>query len=272
MRMGPNFHWGSWLVAAAVAATLVASASAAQGPSLSLAVRPTELVLAGAATGTFTVTNPSANAIQINASIGDYVIQENGKVLVDPQLPPERSAKGWITLSQKSFTLAAHGSFDLTVRSHPPAKADPGDHHALVLFTTATSGSGRVLVRTRIAVALLARVVGPIKRKLAIASLAPVPKKHKLRLVILNNGNINERLLRRSVTVALRRHGRTLQTLVAPARDVLPHGRTVFVLRYRSTIRRPFAANVTVRPATQAVAGALAPPSKPIKKTFQIRA
>jgi len=254
----------------AVAAAALLTATAQGAGSLTIAVRPTELVLVGTATGAFTVTNPTGSSISLDASVGNYTIQQNGKVVVDPKLPPQRSAKDWLTISPKRFVLRAHASADLTVRSHPPKDADPGDHHALVLFTTATSGKGSVQVRTRIAVAVLVRVAGPIKRKLAIVGLSASPKKHQLRLTVDNQGNINERLPKHSVTVALRRGSRTMQTLFAPARDILPHARAVYRLRYRARLKGALVAAVTVRPVNGAAAGALAPARRPVKKSFHV--
>jgi len=254
-----------------VIAALVASGGAAGAGSLTIAVEPTELVLVGPSTGTFRVKNPTSSSVSLTASTGDYVIRENGKVLIDPKLPSQRSAKAWLALSTKAFTLRPHATAELAVKSNPAKNAEAGDHHALVLFATKPSGAGRVLVRTRIAVAVLVRVAGPIKRKLAITGFSAQPKKHQVRLTIRNQGNINERLLRRAVTVALKRSGRTVQSLVAPPRDVLPFGKTVYVLHYRRTLKGRFAALVTVRPVNGAGAGALAPPRRPLKKTFRVR-
>jgi hypothetical protein len=262
----------SAIAGVAVAVGLLSPLAAGAPPPLSIAVQPTELVLPGVATGAFTVINPTGRAISLNASLGDYVIKSNGTVVINPTLPPQRSAKRWLTLSSTRLDLGPHGRKQLIARSQPAANADPGDHHALVLFTTATSGSGRVLVRTRIAVAVLVRVKGPIKRRLTIASMTPRPKRHQLRLVIANAGNINERLLRRSVQVTLKRNGRIVQKLVGSPRDVLPHTRTVFTPKYRKRLSgKKLVAVVTIRPATTVYAGAFAPPLRPIKKTFRLK-
>jgi hypothetical protein len=259
-----------WTIGIAVAAGLAAVSSAAAGPVI-LAVHPTQLILVGLAKGEYTVRNPSGKSVSLTASIGNYAIKPNGKAVVNPKVPPKGSAKSWLTISPTSFTLKPHTSATLAVQSHPGEHAGPGDHHALILFTTAPTGKGRVLVRTRIGVTALVRVPGKITRKLVIGRPSAVRRKHQLRFPLLNQGNIDERLLARRVSVALKHGQRLVQTLRAPARDILPHSRTVFGLPYRHALKGKLTAIVTVRPLNGQAAGALAPPLKAFKKTFTVR-
>jgi len=249
----------------------MAASGASAGPVTSLAVDPTQLVLVGATEGSYTVRNPTGKPVSLNASIGNYTITPKGKAVVNPKVPPKGSAKHWLTISPKSFQLKAHASAVLTVRSHPGKHAGPGDHHALVLFTTAPSGKGKVLVRTRIGVTALVRVRGKIKRKLVIGGVSAARRSHQLRLVLRNRGNINERLPRNSVRVVLKKGHRTLQRLSAPARDMLPRSRSVYGLPYQHGLSGTLTAIVTVRPLNGQAAGALAPRLKPVKRTFRVR-
>jgi hypothetical protein len=258
------------LTIAAVAA-LATAASAGAGSAFSLSVEPTQLTLVGTSKGFYTLRNPSKSPVSLKATIGNYTIKPNGQVVVDPKLAPKRSAKSWLTISPKRFTIKANGTSYLKVRSHPGEKAGPGDHHALILFASATTGKGNVLIRTRIGAGVLVRVKGKLKRRLSIAGLSAAGSKHQLRLVIANRGNINERLLRHRVSVALEQGKRTVQTLWAPARQVLPYGRTIYGLPYRSSLKGKLTAIVTVRPVNGAVAGELAPPLKKVKRTFRVR-
>jgi hypothetical protein len=258
------------LTIAAVAALATATGAGA-GSAFTLSVEPTQLTLIGASKGFYTIRNPSKTPVSLKASIGNYTIKPNGRVVVDPKLSPRRSAKSWLTISPKHFTVEANGKSYLRVRSHPGKKAGPGDHHALILFVSGTRGKGNVLVRTRIGVGVLVRVKGKIKRRLAIAGLSAAGSKHQLRLVVANRGNINERLLRHKVSVVIKEGKRTVQTLWAPARQVLPYSRTVYALPYRSSLNGKLTAIVTVRPVNGAVAGELAPPLKPVQRTYRVR-
>jgi hypothetical protein len=260
-----------WTLGIAAAAALAVVSSAGAGPMTTLAVNPTQLILVGVSKGAYTVRNPTGKPVSLKASIGDYTIKPNGRVVVNPKVPPKGSAKHWLTISPQSFKLQPHTNAVLDVNSHPGKHAGPGDHHALVLFTTAPTGKGKVLVRTRIGVTALVRVPGKIKRKLVIGRPSAVRKKHQLRFALLNKGNINERLLKGAVKVALKKGRRVVQRLTAPARDILPRSRTGYGLPYRHRLKGKLTAVVTVRPLNGRAAGAFAPPLKPVKKTFRVR-
>jgi len=252
-------------------AALTAISSAGAGSSLALAVDPTQLVLVGAAKGTFKVRNPTSKPLPLTASVGNYTIRNNGSFVVNPKLPPRRSAKHWLSISPKRFTIDPHATVVLKVRSHPGRRAGVGDHQALVLFTTEPSGTGKVQVRTRIGSPVLVRVKGKIRRKIAIGSLSVARRQHQLRLVLVNRGNINERLLKHRVSVVLKQGKRTIQSLWPASRDILPRNQSVYKLPYRPSLKGKLTAVVNVRPANGAQAGALAPPLKPIHRTFRIR-
>lgn len=264
-------RWCTIGVAAGGVLAVSASASAGAGPVTTLAVDPTQLILVGAAKGIYTLRNPTAKAISLTASVGNYTIKPNGKVVVSPRVPPKGSAKNWLTISPKSFKLDPHTNAVLNVQSHPGKHAGPGDHHALVLFTTTPSGKGRVLVRTRIGVMALVRVRGKIKRRLVIGRPSAARKKHQLRFEVMNKGNLNERLPKHKVGVVLKHGRRIVQRLWGPSRDILPHSRSVYGLAYRHDLKGTLTAVVTVHPSDGAAAGAFAPPLRPVTKKFRVR-
>ena len=268
--MNTRFGKVRWIGIAAALALATATGAGASS-DFTLSVTPTQLILVGASKGTFTVRNPSKNSIALNAAVGNYIIKPNGRVVVDPKLPPKRSAKSWLAISPKHFTVKANGEFELKVRSHPGRKAGAGDHHALVLFTSKPSAKGKVLVRTRIGVGVLVRVKGKLKRRLSIAGLSVIRSNHKLRLVIANRGNINERLLRHRVSVTLKRGKKTVQKLWEPPRQILPHSRTVYAVSYAAGLSGKFTATVNLRPVNGVQAGPDAPKLKPVNRTFRVR-
>jgi hypothetical protein len=268
MRLG-TVRWCTLTIAAVAALTTATGAGA--GSAFTLSVEPTQLTLIGASKGYYTLRNPSKSSVSLKATIGNYTIKPNGQVVVDPKVSPRRSARRWLTISPTHFRINANGKAYLKIRSHPGKQAGPGDHHALILFVSATRAKGNVLIRTRIGAGVLVRVKGKLKRRLAIARLSAARSNHQLQLVVANRGNINERLLRHKVSVALKQGTRTVQTLWAPARQVLPYSRTVYALSYRSGLNGNLTAIVTVRPVNGVVAGELAPALKPVKRTFRIR-
>jgi hypothetical protein len=270
--MNKRFGKVGWCTIAIAGATaLMTATSAGAGSAFTLSVTPTQLILVGASKGTFTVRNPSKSSVTLNAAVGNYIIKPNGRVVVDPRLPPKRSAKRWLAISPKHFTVKANGTFDLKVHSHPGRKAGAGDHHALVLFTSKPTAKGKVLVRTRIGVGVLVRVKGKLKRRLVIPALSVIRSSHKLRLVIANRGNINERLLRHRVSVTVKQGTRTVQKLWGPPRQILPHSRTVYALSYKAGLKGTLTTTVTVRPVNGAQAGPDAPNLKPVNRTFRVR-
>jgi hypothetical protein len=226
------------------------------------------LVLVGRANGTFAITNPTKQDLTVSVATADFELRPSGKAVVGPKLPPVRSAKSWLTVSPGTLRLAPAATATVRIASHPIAGASPGDHHALVLFTTVTPTTAAVSTRTQIGLPVLVRISGSIVRRLAVRSLTV--KRGALRLELRNSGNITERLLRRSVTVRLLRRGRTAATLTAPVRSILPGGRTVYTLRAPRRLRGAFTAQVLVRPGTPEAEGALAPPYAPIVKRFRI--
>lgn len=260
-----------WSIVGIAAATGLATFAGAGSGAVTLAVRPTELVLVGASRGVFTLRNPTEKSVTLNAAIGNYKIKSNGTVVVNPKVPRKGSAKRWLAISPKTLTLEAHESGSLNVAARPAKHAGPGDHNALILFTTAPKGKGRVLVRTRIAVAVLVRVKGKLRRKLVAQSLSANHKKHRLRLTVYNKGNINERLPKHSLEVALKKGSRIVERISAPPRDILPRSRSVYELPYKHGLKGKLTALVTLRPVNGAPAGALAPPLRQVVKTFHIR-
>ena len=261
------------VVAALFVLASVAGAEGASSERVSLAVNPTRLLMGGKAQGMFEVTNPTNRPLVVGVSTADFLLRANGTAVVSPKLPSARSAKKWLKVSPAKLRLAPGATDTLRVSSNAPKGASPGDHHALVQFTTAPTGSGTVRTRTQIGLPVLVRVNGPVLRTLEIKSLRVAQSKsgRRLRLVVRNRGNINERLLRRTVTVRLVRGGKRLAKLVAPARTVLPGERTVYSLPLAERMHGSVTALVSVRPASAANAGAGAPELRPLSRTFRLR-
>ena len=68
-----------------------------------------------------------------------------------------------------TLSIAPGGKAELEVAARVPARARPGDHHALVLLATRPSHVGGVGVRMRLGVRVSVRVPGKIVRRVVSA-------------------------------------------------------------------------------------------------------
>jgi len=214
-------------------------------------------VLDGASQTAVSVTNSGSTRTTIDVRIGNYVILTDGRVRIDPKLPPGRSAKDWLTASPRRVELAPGETAEVTVTSRPPRAAAPGDHHALVLLSSAPRSSSRVAIRTRVGVTTLVRVRGPFVRQLRSLGLSvkAMRKARVVRLGLENRGNVNERFVSARTTLVLRKSGKVVATLHAGTRSILPGTRGDLVFAYRGRVRGDVTAVARVLPARAAEAG-----------------
>jgi hypothetical protein len=244
-------------LAAILVAIAAAPASARPPDGLSVSVSPSRLVLDRAAQAVVSVTNSGRVRTTIDVTLGNYVILADGRVRVDPTLPPGRSAKRWLTVVPRRLELAPGQTADVRVSSKPKRSAAPGDHHALLLLSAAARSSATVSVRTRVGVTTLVRVNGPLVRDLRALGLS-VAKRGKARFVRLqlqNRGNVNERFPSARTRLVLRRGGKTIAALRAATRSILPGTKGFLVFGYGGRTRGLVTAIARVEPATAAQAG-----------------
>jgi hypothetical protein len=244
-------------LAAIVVAPAAAPASAGGPNGISVSVSPSRLILDGATQTAVSVTNSGRLRATIDVTVGNYAILADGRVRVDPKLPPGRSSKGWLTASPSRLDLAPGRTAQVTVRSKPKRAAAPGDHHALLLLSAAARTTSTVSVRTRVGVTTLVRVNGPLVRELRWLGIS-VKKARKTRLVRLqlqNRGNVNERFESRRTRLELRKGGKVIAKLRAATRSILPGTKGYLVFSYRGKARGGVAAVARVEPATAAQAG-----------------
>jgi len=230
---------------------------AAAEPTLSLSVSPGRLIIPGRGQATLQVTNTADAAATIDVRLADYIFTPLGKAILDPKLPPARSAKSWLTPSTTRLTLGAHQTGAVDLVSRPPHNATPGDHQAVLLFATGGTGTGQVQVRTQIGVGVMVRVGGTLRRDLLVHNLTV----HRggrvlsLRLGVSNRGNVDERMLQGQVRVELKRNGRTFATLVSKPRSILPGTSGIIAFPYRGTVRGEVTAVARLVPTPAAQAG-----------------
>lgn len=217
-----------------LASAFAAGSAGAGGPALSISASPFSLHLQGAATGSIHVTNPGAQAVAVAVTTGDLAVSTAGAVSVDPKHTPQRSARGWLSVTPAKLQLAPGASADVTVVTHPPANASRGDHYALVLLTSVPPKGVQVGVSTRIGVSVVDTVAGGKAPPPSIHAPKVLAhgKKRMLRLQIANRGDVLQRFARGQIAVEIKQGARTVARLVGPGRVLLPHSTGLITLPY----------------------------------------
>ena len=222
------------------AATSVAAAA--------LSVSPVRIRLTRAVSRTIMITNTGDAAAAVDARPASFVLDRRGK----PTIARERQrAAGWLRLRPRRLVLAPGGTAVVTVSLAAPAGALPGDHPALVLFTTQPPRAAGIAIRVRIGVVVFVRVAGRIVHRLELGALRV--RGRVLEAPVANRGNVVERT---RVRASLSRGGHVLVRLGSVGRTLLPHSRGIERFRYRGRLRGWVTARVEL--------GAL-------RRTFRIR-
>jgi hypothetical protein len=159
--------------------------------------------------------------------------------------------------------LGSHEAAVLLVSARVPPRAEPGDHDALVLLSARPLGHARISVRLRLGVIVVVRAPGAVVRRLKLGRLRLARRGARaLELVVVNSGNVTERLLRVRATLSRPASGRRITTFGASARELRPHTRGVLEFRLRTGANGP----VTVRVVIPAEPG-----RRVIRRTYRIR-
>jgi hypothetical protein len=203
--------------------------AAAAGLAAALSVSPVRIRVSRAASRTITITNAGNAAASVDARPASFVLDRRGKPTIARERQP---AAGWLRLQPRLLVLAPGGTAKVTVSSAAPSGALPGDHPALVLFTTQPPRTAGVAIRMRIGVVVFVRVAGRIVHRLELGALRV---RHRLlELVVVNRGNVVERA---RVRIVLLRSGHVLARLGSVGRTLLPHSRGVERFRCSARIR-----------------------------------
>jgi len=243
------------LALAVVTALVLAPAPSAEGagadrPRVALSVSPARLALAAPASRRITVRNDGAEQIVV-----DVAPRAVGR---------QTAAKSWLQVAPARLLLRSGARAILTLRVRPPRRAEPGDHHALVLLTTRPLRGGRVNVRMRLGISVNMLVRGRIVRHLVLGGVR-VHREREARFLFVpmaTRGNVTVQLGGR-VTGSLVRRGRQLARLAPPARRALaPGARALVALRYSGRVRGLVTAVVRVR---------LGPGSRSVERHYRIR-
>jgi len=240
---------------------LIAAAAALAAAALSAS--PAHLTLVGDAGTSVRVTNPGPVALTVRVEATGLALGARGK--------PRPTTRGagtvpWLRLKPRGLTLGAGQTKAVSVSTHPPAGARPGDHAAVVLLATAPKVRGGVSIRIRIGVIVVVRVPGPgLVRRLGLLGLQVrrVGRARMFELALENGGDVAERLRRRRVLVTLVRRGRTVARLRAAERILLPHSRGLDDVPYDGRLRGAVTAIVEV--------GSPRPGVAVLRRSFRLR-
>jgi hypothetical protein len=227
-----------------------AEGTGADRPRVALSVSPAKLAL----------TTPGSRRINLRNDGAERVVVEVARRAVGRQTASQR----WLQIVPARLFLRSGGSAVLTLRVRPPRRAEPGDHHVLVLLTARPLHGSRVSLRVRLGVRARVRVPGQIVRHLALGAL----RVHRARgarfmfVSVANRGNVTVQL-RGKVTASLfRRRQRVARLSPAGRRALAPGARILLALRYAGRVRGSVTAVVRVR---------LGPGVRVVERRYRIR-
>ena len=228
-------------------ASASAGASAAR-PRVVLTASPAHVELSGAGRETVSITNSGVDRVVVDVSRAGFVLDLRGRPKIVTASDARRSAVDWLSLTPRRLALRPGATRSVTVAAKPPSRAEPGDHDALVLFTTRRRVKGRVAVRMRMGVVVVVRVPGVILHRLALQGVRfrKSARVRTLELVVANLGNVTESFSRRSAVVSFHRAGWRIARMTADPRALRPGTLGVFQFRYGGTMSGPVIARVAV--------------------------
>ena len=240
-----------------------AGASTAR-PPVALTASPAHVALAGSGRTTVRVRNAGTSQVVVDVMRAGFALDLRGRPRIVGGDAVARSAADWLSFRPHSVVLEPGGSAAVAITSRLPSGAEPGDHDALLLFTTRRRVRDGVAVRMRMGVVVVVRAPGTVVRRLELRGLRVSPRRHHrvFELGITNRGNVTESLARAGSTLSLFRGGRRIAKLQAEPREVRPQTRGVIQFVYRGTARGSVTARVDIAPESS---------SRILGRTFRVR-
>jgi hypothetical protein len=198
-------------------------------PPIAISASPARVTLAAREARTIRVTNAGTNVALVDVVPAGFALGLRGR----PRIVP-RSRAQWLRVRPRRLSLAPGGSASLTVSS-AAAPPGPGDHAALVLLQTGTSGRAGVAVRMQLGIVVVVRVQGVIVHRLRLEGARV--SRGVVELGFRNAGNVREHLGPGRIRVSILRRGRIVARLRLAPRDLLPKTQGIAVARYRGRLR-----------------------------------
>jgi len=116
--------------------------------------------------------NESQEVLQLYTETASFHAKgETGQPEFDFDSPTDEGLSSWIEVEKGPIILNPGERYEVPVKIHPPANADPGGHYASVFFTTSPpeAGEGQVRIASKVGTLLLTRVEGDVIEKGSIA-------------------------------------------------------------------------------------------------------
>jgi hypothetical protein len=244
---------GAAIAALALVAAGAPSGTSRERPLASLSASPTRIALSGSSRASVTLTNFGASRAHVSVGRGSFTLDLRGRPAI--VRAGARSAKSWLTFRPSALSIAPGGKAVLEVGARVPARARPGDHHALVVLATRPSRLGGVGVRMRLGVRISVRVPGKVVRRVSVRRLR-VRRSGRSRSLDVTVANLGDLIETNAVTVVLSARGH-VERVRAELREVLPRTRAILTARYEGRLRGRVIARVEVDGAA--------------KRTFRLR-
>jgi hypothetical protein len=240
-----------------------AGASGERAP-VALTASPAHLSLVGAARSSIRITNRGSSRAVVGVTRAGFALDLRGRPRVVSRERTPRSASEWLTFRPRSFALAPGASAEVAVVARLPDDAEPGDHDALILFTTRRRAREGVAVRMRMGVVVVVRAPGTVVRRVSLGRLRvrSSGRARVLELGAANRGNVTETIERTDGTLSLYRGARRVARLRVEPRDLRPGTRGVLQFVYRGGARGTMTARVEVVPEGS---------GRPLRRTFRLR-
>jgi hypothetical protein len=233
-------------LAALVLVTAAASIpGAAANRGIGLSASPLRVTLRDTSAAVITVRNPGGRALRVDVGTAGFARSLSGR----PRVRPGGKEVAWLRVRPRRFRIAAGGATKLHIVARPPRNAAPGDHPAVALLTTRPLGVHLVRLRLQVGVIVVLHVRGRIVRRLEARSLRvrPAPNGRTLQLLLVNRGNVTERLGNDGLRLVLLRSGHVVATLRPHGRELLPRSEGLAEFAYRGGIRGDVVARVEAR-------------------------
>jgi translation initiation factor IF-1 len=237
-------------LAVVVLATAAASIpGAAAGRGIGLSASPLRVTLRAGSASVITVRNPGKRTLRVDVSRAGFARSLSGR----PRIERGGGAVAWLRLRPLRFRIAPGAKARLRVVAKRSRDASPGDHVALALLTTRPLGVRRVRLRLRVGVIVVLHVRGRVMRRLDARSLTvrSAGSRRMLELLLVNRGNVTERLEEDRLRLVLLRGGRVVARLRPRARELLPHSAGIAEFAYHGPVQGDVVARIELRPVVQ---------------------